>query len=166
MIHNITEEREKRNRRDSSLDYSFTEEELARLIDQVEERALIHAPGHLKDRIFFQLDEERQKRKKRQLFSYRAKVLVGMAAALAVLFLVPADMERTTGKPRNSILESLFAEAETDGMEEWEQEAFERQRDIDEAWERYCREQERADERKQYFENMADRLKNRKKWED
>ncbi len=166
MIHNITEEREKRNRRDSSLDHSFTEEELARLIDQVEDRALIHAPGHLKDGIFFQLDEERQKRKQRQLFSYRAKVLVGMAAALAVLFLVPADMERTTGAPRNSILENLFAETETDGMEEWEREAAARQRDIDEAWERYCREQERADERKQYFENMADRLKNREKWED
>ncbi len=166
MIHNITEEREKRNRRDSSLDYSFTEEELVRLIDQVEERALIHAPGHLKDRIFFQLDEERQKRKQRQLFSYRAKVLVGMAAALAVLFLVPADMERTTGKPRNSILESLSAETDADGMEGWEQEALERQRDIDEAWERYCREQERADERKQYFENMADRLTNRERWED
>lgn len=166
MIHNITEEREKRNRRDSSLDYSFTEEELARLIDQVEERAFIHAPAHLKDRIFFQLDEERQKRKKRQLFSYRAKVLVGMAAALAVLFLVPADMAGTTETQQDSILESLFAETETDGMEGWEQEALERQRNIDEAWELYCREQERADERKQYFENMADRLRNREKWED
>ncbi len=166
MIHNITEEREKRNRRDSSLDYSFTEEELARLIDQVEERALIHAPGHLKDRIFFQLDEERQKRKQRQLFSYRAKVLVGMAAALTVLFLVPADMAGTAETPQDSILESLFAETDTDGMEEWEQEAAARQRDIDETWERYCREQERADERKQYFENMADRLKNRERWED
>ncbi len=166
MIHNITEEREKRNRRDSSLDYSFTEEELARLIDQVEERALIHAPGHLKDRIFFQLDEERRKRKQRQLFSYRAKVLVGMAAALAVLFLVPADMSGTAETPQGSILESLSAETDADGMEEWEREAAARQRDIDEAWERYCREQERADERKQYFENMADKLTNRERWED
>ncbi len=164
MIHNIKEEREKRNRRESPLSDSFTDEELLRLIGQVEERSLIHAPGHLKDRVFFQIDEERRKRKKRQLFSYRAKVLVGMAAALAVLFLVPVDKRGTVDAPHIGIFDQLHEESgET---EEWEQELFDRQRDIDRTWERYCRGQERADARKKYFENMTGLLTNYEKWED
>lgn len=164
MIHNIEEEREKRNRRDSSISDPFTDEELLRLIGQVEERALIHAPGHLKDRIFLQLDEERQKRKKWQLFSYRAKVLVGMAAALAVLFLVPVDKTEMVDIPHIGILDRLHEEMEV--SEVWEQEILERQRDIDKTWERYQKGRERADARKQYFDNMTVKLWNDEKWED
>ncbi|MDE7246315.1 MAG: hypothetical protein K2N43_00335 [Lachnospiraceae bacterium] len=164
MIHNIGEEREKLNRRESSLSDPFTDEELMRLIGQVEERALIHAPGHLKDTIFFQLDEERQKRKRRQLFSYRAKVLVGMAAALAVLFLVPMDRTETADAPQTGILD--WMNEETEGPDAWEQEALDRQRDIDRTWERYQKGQERADARKQYFENMTDKLTDYGIWED
>lgn len=51
MIHNITEERKKLNRRDASLPAPLTEEELMRLIGTVEERELLHAPGHLKENI-------------------------------------------------------------------------------------------------------------------
>ena len=164
MIHNITEEREKLNRRDPSLSRPFTDEELLLLIGQVEEQALIHAPGHLKDTIFFQLDEERQKRKKRQLFSYRAKVLVGMAAALAVLFLVPVDVTGTTDAPQTAIFERLHQKLEE--PEAWEQEVLDRQRDIDRTWERYRKRQERAEARRQYFENMTNKLTVYENWED
>lgn len=164
MIHNITDEREKLNRRESSLSKPFTDEELLLLIGQVEEQALIHAPGHLKDTIFFQLDEERQKRKKRQLFSYRAKVLVGMAAALAVLFLVPVDKTGTPETPHTGILDRLHEESGE--PEAWEQELLDRQRDIDRTWERYRKGQERAEARRQYFENMTNKLTDYENWED
>ena len=164
MIHNIVEEREKRNREESSLSEPLADEALLRLIGQVEEQALIHAPAHLKDTIFMQLDEERSKRKKRQLFSYRAKVLVGMAAALAVLFLVPVDGTGTADTPQIDILAGLHTEPKQE--KEWEQEVLDRQRDIDRSWERYRGGQERADERKQYFENMTNRLTNYENWED
>lgn len=164
MIHNIAEEREKLNREEVSLSETLADEELLRLIGQVEERALIHAPAHLKDTIFFQLDEERRRRKKRQLFSYRAKVLVGMAAALAVLFLVPMDGTGTTDTPQIDILEELHTEQKQE--KEWEREVLDRQRDIDRSWERYRNGQEKANERKQYFENMTNRLTNYENWED
>ncbi len=92
MIHNIAEERKKLNRQDVSLSDPFTDEALFALIGQTEESALIHAPAHLKERVFFQLDEEKKKRKRRQLFSYRAKVLVGMAAALTIMSCSHASM--------------------------------------------------------------------------
>lgn len=164
MIHNIADEREKLNRRESSLSEPLTDEELLRLIGQVEERALIHAPGHLKDTIFFQLDEERQKRKKRQLFSYRAKVLVGMAAALAVLFLVPVDKTGTLETPHIDILDQLHEELEE--PEAWEQEVLDRKLEIDRTWERYRKGQERAEARRQYFENIANKLTGYEEWED
>ena len=165
MIHNIMEEREKRSGREGPLPVSFTEEELARLIEQVEERELIHAPGHLKENVFLQLDRQRRMAKKRQLFSYRAKVLVGMAAALTVLFLVPADGAETADSPRNSILSSLLPEKKAGGVDEWEQEAIDRQQDIDKTWERYREDQERADARKQYFQDVKDKLQNIENWE-
>lgn len=165
MIHNIMEEREKRYRREGPLPVSFTEEELAQLIEQVEERELIHAPGHLKENVFLQLDRQRRTAKKRQLFSYRAKVLVGMAAALTVLFLVPADGAEKADSPQNSILSSLLPEKEAGGVDEWEQDAIERQQDIDKTWERYREDQERADARKQYFQDVKDKLQNIENWE-
>ena len=151
MIHNIME--------------SITDEELTRLIEQVEEQELIHAPGHLKENVFLQLDRQRRTAKKRQLFSYRAKVLVGMAAALTVLFLVPADGAEKVDSPRSSILSSLLPEKETGGVDEWEQDAIERQQDIDKTWERYREDQERADARKQYFQDVKDKLQNIENWE-
>lgn len=164
MIHNIAEEREKLNREEVSLSGSLADEELLRLIGQVEEQALIHAPAHLKDTIFFQLDEERRRRKKRQLFSYRAKVLVGMAAALAVLLLVPVNSTGAADALQSGIAGILDGDGET--SDEWEQEALERQQDIDRTWERYRKGQERAYARKQYFEKIADKLTDYEKWED
>lgn len=165
MIHNIMEEREKRYRREGPLPVSFTEEELARLIEHVEERELIHAPGHLKENVFLQIDRQRRTAKKRQLFSYRAKVLVGMAAALTVLFLVPADGAETADTPQNSILSSLLPETETGGVDAWEQEALDRQQDIDKTWERYRKGQERVEARKQYLQDVRDKLQNIENWE-
>lgn len=52
MIHNIAEERKKRNRLEPSFSEPFSDEELLRLIGQVEEKALIHAPVGLKEDIF------------------------------------------------------------------------------------------------------------------
>ena len=165
MIHNIMEERKKRSGREGPLPVSFTDEELIRLIEQVEEQELIHAPGHLKENVFLQIDRQRRTAKRRQLFSYRAKVLVGMAAALTVLFLVPADGAETADSPRNSILSSLLPETETGGVDEWEQEAIDRQQDIDKTWERYREDQERADARKRYIQGVKDKLQNIETWE-
>lgn len=164
MIHNITEERKKLNRRKTSLSEPFSDEELLRMIGQVEEKALIHAPKGMKGEILFRLDEERQKRKKRQLFSYRAKVLVGMAAALAVLILVPADRTGTAGAPQTSMFGWLYGEAEE--TDDWEQELLERQREIAATWERYQKGQERANARKQYIESITSKLTDYEKWED
>lgn len=164
MIHNIAEERKKQNRREVSLFEPVSDEELMRLISQVEEKALIHAPGGLKDEIFFQIGAQKQRRQKRQMFSYRAKVLVGMAAALAVLLLVPVNSTGAADALQSGIAGILDGDGET--SDEWEQEALERQQDIDRTWERYRKGQERAYARKQYFEKIADKLTDYEKWED
>ncbi len=164
MIHNIEEERKKQNRREAFLSEPFSDEELMRLISQVEEKALIHAPGGMKEEIFFQLGAQKRKRQKRQIFSYRAKVLVGMAAALAVLFLVPVNDSETANTLYSGIVGVL--DRDEKARDEWEQEALDRQQDIDRKWERYCKGQERAYARKQYFEKIADKLTDYEKWED
>lgn len=164
MIHNIAEERKKRNRQESPLSNSIGDEELLRLISQVEESALIHAPGGLKEEIFFQLGAERQRRQKRRLFSYRAKVLVGMAAALAVLILVPADRTGETDASQMSMFGRLYGEEEE--SEVWEQELLDRQRDIDRTWERYRKGQERVGVTKHYVEIITDKLTDYEDWED
>lgn len=164
MIHNIEEERKKQNRREAFLSEPFSDEELMRLISQVEEKALIHAPGGMEDEIFFQLDAQKRRRQKRQIFSYRAKVLVGMAAALAVLFLVPVNDSETADTLYSGIVGVV--DRDEKARDEWEREAFDRQQDIDRKWERYCKGQERAYARKQYFEKIADKLTDYEKWED
>ena len=164
MIHNMTEERKKLNRYDVPLPAPLTEEELMRLIETVEERELLHAPGHLRGNIFSHIQEGKRKERQRALFSYRAKVLVGMAAALAVLILVPADRTGTAGAPQTSMFGWLYGEAEE--TDDWEQELLERQREIAATWERYQKGQERANARKQYIESITSKLTDYEKWED
>lgn len=161
MIHNITEERNKLNRQDVSLSDPFTDEELLALIGQVEESALIHAPAHLKERVFFQLDDEKQKRKMRQLFSYRAKVLAGMAAALTVLFLVPVDDRKTIDLPWADQTDQGTAD-----MDAWERDIMERQQDIDRTWMRYQEGQKRAETRTQYVWSIVETIEEKTDWED
>ncbi len=158
MIHNITEEREKLHKYDVSGFEPFSDEELAWLIGQVEKQALIHAPAHLKNSVFSQIDAERHKAKRRQIFSYRAKVLVGMAAALAVLFLTPVDTGQKPDMPQDGIVDSLWQEDEAAGGA-WEEEAARRQEDIEKTWERYRKEQRRADVTRQYLRDVAEILK-------
>ncbi|MDE6603836.1 MAG: hypothetical protein K2K90_17165 [Lachnospiraceae bacterium] len=165
MIHNITEERKKSNRRDVTVPAPLTEEELMRLIGTVEERELLHAPGHLKGNILSQIQAGKRRERERALFSYRAKVLVGMAAALTVLFIVPVDGTDKGDMPRTGILESLY-DGETQYVDEWERDILERQQDIEETWERYQAGQKRADARKRYFRKISEKFINHKNWED
>lgn len=112
----------------------------------------------MKERVFFQLDEERKKRKRRQLFSYRAKVLVGMAAALTVLFLVPVDDRKMFDVP--------WTDQGTVDMDAWEQDIMERQQDIDRTWMRYQKGQKRAETRTQYVWSIVETIEEKTDWED
>lgn len=165
MIHNITKERKKSNRRDIFLPAPLTEEELARLIETVEKREMLHAPGHLKENIVSQIQVRKRRERERALFSYRAKVLVGMAAALAVLFLVPVDGSPQAAMTQTGILKMLYGEPAR-GVDEWEQDFIDRQRDIEETWERYQAGQERADARRKYFREISEKFRNNTTWED
>lgn len=165
MIHNMTEERKKLNRYDVPLPAPLTEEELMRLIETVEERELLHAPGHLRGNIFSHIQEGKRKERQRALFSYRAKVLVGMAAALAVLFLVPVDGVETPQMPQPGILGTLYEE-DTQDLGAWERDILETQRDIEETWNRYQAGQERAYARKRYFREITEKIRNYSTWED
>lgn len=166
MIHNITEEREKRYRYDATLPDSFTEEELLRLIGQVEERELIHAPGHLKEDVFRRIDRQRRQERNRRLFSYRVKVLAGMAAALTVLLLIPAERQTMPDSPRFAFAIPFLRGEETPVEDEWEQAAIERKQDIDRVWERYQRKQERKDAGERYLQEVKDYFTNNFEWED
>lgn len=166
MIHNISEEREKRYRHDAPLPDSFTEEELLRFIGQVEERELIHAPGHLKEDVFRRIDRQRKQERNRRLFSYRVKVLAGMAAALTVLLLIPAERQTTAVKSQLAVAIPFLREEETPAADEWEQTAIERQQDIDRVWERYQKQQERKDAGERYLQQMKDYFTNNFVWED
>lgn len=68
MIHNMMEERKKLNRSDVSLPAPLTEEELARLIETVEEREILHAPGHLRANIFSQIQEGKRRERRARFF--------------------------------------------------------------------------------------------------
>ncbi len=136
MIHNIEDEKKKMSRRRND-DFSgnISDEALMELIKQVEAQEMLHAPRQLKANVFDQLRHERRAAKKRQVFAYRAKVLVAMAAALAVLIFMPNDRAESVQK----VPVQQHAEEET-----LEQIALRRQKDRDDNWERYLAERERG----------------------
>lgn len=166
MIHNISDEREKRYWQDAPLPDSFSEEELLRFIGQVEERELIHAPGHLKEDVFRRIDRQRKQERNRRLFSYRVQVLAGMAAALMLLLLLPAERQATSDRTGFATIIPFLRGEETTGADEWEQAALERKQDIDRVWERYQKQQERKDAGERYLQEVKDYFTNNFEWED
>lgn len=166
MIHNLLEEREKRKKQEAFPADAFTDEELLRLIEQVEERELIHAPGHLKEDVFQRIDREREREQNRRLFSYRVKVLAGMAAALTVLLLLPIEGQNVPESPGYSIVDRLLREDGTSAADEWEQEVLTREQEIDREWERYRKKQERKEAGERYVQEIKDYFSNYFIWED
>lgn len=135
MIYNMDDEKKKVNRRRND-DFSggMTDEALMELIRQVEAEEMLRAPGHLKENIFIQLRQERQAAKKRQVFTYRAKVLAAMAAALTVLIFMPNDRAE-------SVQKTPVQQEESGSLEEI---AKERQKSRDDEWEKYLAGQARG----------------------
>lgn len=166
MIHNLLEEREKRKKQDAYPADALTDEELLRLIEQVEDRELIHAPGHLKEDVFQRIDRQKERERNRRLISYRVKVLAGMAAALTVLLLLPIEGSNVPESPRYSIVDRLLREDEISAADEWEQEALAREQEIDRVWERYRKKQERKEAGERYVQEIKDYFSNHLIWED
>lgn len=158
MIHNI-EERQKLYERGFPDSGMLGEEELARLIEQVEEREMLHAPVHLKENVLIQIGRQKQTSQKLKLFSYRAKVLVGMAAALAVLFLVPVGGEETRGASQTEIIDRIFSQDRED-VDEIMQGAVIRQQEIERTWQKYQKEQAREDAREEYLAGIESKIRN------
>lgn len=133
MIRNIEDEKKRITRRhDSDFSGYLSEEELNELIGRVEEQEMLRAPAHLKDNVMAQIRRERRNAKQRQIFSYRAKVLVAMAAALTILILMPDDGMESMG---NTVMQQQADEF-------LEQMAMRRQEDMNADWEKYLRERE------------------------
>lgn len=133
MTRNIEDKRKNLiQHRDSGFSGYLSDEALSALIDSVEEKEMLHAPAHLRDNVIAQIRHDRYSVKKRQVFVYRVKVLAAMAAALAVLVLMPVDGAEDAG--------GMFAGPQA--YESLEQMAHEHQRDIDADWERYLKERE------------------------
>lgn len=145
MIHNIEDKKKKPGQyHDGEFSKIMTEEELMELIGQVEAHEMLHAPAHMKENIFGQIRTKRHAARKRQVFIYRAKVLVAMAAALAVLILMPG--QNTTGE------QETFAYSQTED-ESLEKMALRRQKSREDNWERYMEMQKQGGVRG-FFEDI------------
>ena len=148
MIRNIEDEKNRITRRhDSDFSGYLSEEELNALIGQVESQEMLHAPVHLKDNVMAQVRREKQNAKRRQIFSYRAKVLVAMAAALTILILMPDD---GTESVMNTVMEQRADES-------LEQRAMRRQEDMNADWEKYLKERESGGMRG-FFRNINEKV--------
>lgn len=124
-------ESEKKNiikRHDGDFSGYLSDEALDKLIAQVEKEEMLHAPKHLKDDIMAQIGHKKRNAKNRQLFVYRAKVLVAMAAALTILILMPED--------RTENANGMWSVQQTQ-EESIERLAHKRQENMDAEWEKY-----------------------------
>lgn len=160
MIHNIIAEREKRNKQDAFPADAFNDEELLRLIEQVEERELIHAPRHLKEDVFQRIDRQRERERNRRLIFYRVQVLAGMAAALTVLLFLPIEGQNASERERPAFVNHFWQGDGEGANDEWEQTVLAREQEIDRQWERYRKKQERKEAGEQYLREMKDYITN------
>lgn len=129
MIRDMESEKKTLNRRhDGGFSGYLSDEALDKLIAQVEKEEMLHAPKYLKDDIMAQIGHKKRSAKNRQLFVYRAKVLVAMAAALTILILMPDD--------RTENMNGMWSVQQTQ-EESIEQLALKRQENMDAEWKKY-----------------------------
>lgn len=151
MIHSFNEEKDKFNRKQAALSHELSDEELMELITQVETREMIHAPRHLKKDVLTRIRVQRQTAKKRQVFTYRAQVLIAMAAALTLLILMPGEGSGIEKITSNWQINQDAAEFDKDLIEE---KAQKRQKEIDDEWTKYQERQERAGLKRELLESI------------
>ena len=71
----------------------MTDKEIWALIEQTEREGMLDPPVGFQDEVLWRIRQKRKRRKDMQLFSYSAKVFITMAAALLILFTVPATID-------------------------------------------------------------------------
>ena len=148
MIRNIEDEKKLiRQRHNGDFSGYLSEKELEELMEQVELHEMLRAPVHLKSNVVAQIRRERIGAKRRQIFSYRAKVLAAMAAALTLLILIPDDRAEITGRI------SIVQQEE----ESLEQVAMRRQEDRNADWEKYLENRENGGVRS-FFTGINERI--------
>lgn len=152
MIHNLQDEKEKLHRKQEASSREFSDEELMKMIGEVENGEMLQAPVHLKNEVLMHIRTEKQRYRKRQVFTYRAQVLIAMAAAIFLLVLMPAgNTQLSISRPSWSIGQ----ETEDFRQEPLEAKAQKRQEKIDANWADYQEKQEKAQSRKKWRENIT-----------
>ncbi len=155
MIHNLREEKDKLHRKQDALSQGLSDEALLTLIKQVETEEMICAPIHLKGNVMMQIRMQRRAAKKRQVFTYRAQVLIAMAAALTVLILMPAGGSHIEKISQSWQINREDAELQQKSLEEKGQK---RQQEIDAEWTKYQAQQEKNYAKRSLLESINDKL--------
>lgn len=124
MIHSW-EQKNKKNRMQANFSAELSDEQIAQMIAEVEAKEILPAPRHLKANVLEKAARQKKAERERRLLSYRAQVLVTVAASLAVLILLPAQGQ---GSGR---------------YQELQRQAYQlREEAADSSWERYQRQEE------------------------
>lgn len=138
MIHSF-EEKEQSSMEQTDFSVPMSDEQIARLIAEVEGKEMLPAPVHLKENVLDRVRRQKRVEREKKLFSYRVQVLVTIAAALTVLLLIPS------GKQQTVVQEKTL-----------EQMAQIRQENRENDWQKYQKQEERKWENKEKYtiENM------------
>lgn len=138
MIHSF-EEKEQSSMEQTDFSVPMSDEQIARLIAEVEGKEMLPAPVHLKENVLGRVRRQKLVEREKKLFSYRVQVLVTVAAALTVLLLIPS------GKQQTVVQEKTL-----------EQMAQIRQENRENDWQKYQKQEERKWENKEKYtiENM------------
>lgn len=138
MIHSF-EEKEQSSMEQTDFSVPMSDEQIARLIAEVEGQEMLPAPVHLKENVLGRVRRQKRVEREKKLFSYRVQVLVTVAAALTVLLLIPS------GKQQTVVQEKTL-----------EQMAQIRQENRENDWQKYQKQEERKWENKEKYtiENM------------
>lgn len=124
MIHRW-EQKNRKNRMQANFSAELSDEQIAQMIAEVEAKEILPAPRHLKANVLEKAARQKKAERERRLLSYRAQVLVTVAASLAVLILLPAQGQ---GSGR---------------YQELQRQAYQlREEAADSSWERYQRQEE------------------------
>lgn len=132
MIHKW-EQKNNIDRKRTDFSAELSEEQIARLIAEVEEKEMLPAPRHLKEDVFGRITRQKKVEREKKLLSYRTQVLVTVAASLAVLILLPAEGRSFA---RYQKLQEQAAKFREEAM--------------DSSWDRYVKQEERKWQKQEY----------------
>lgn len=138
-----------------NLDYLKQDQEMMRMVEELEKEGLLKAPPHIRENVMKQVSIQSRHTQNRRLLIYRTQVFAGMAAALIALVFLPEASKWQL--PQIRISEKYSELLPVSKGDSFEQIFSKKRNERNEDWQSHLEKMENREKRREYVDNLIEK---------